>query len=400
VIAPTEALETVLARAPRLAPAEVLLLDGLGAVLAETVLSDLDLPPFNKSAMDGFAVRSADLAALPADLDVVEDLPAGVAPTRPLVRGMCARIMTGAPVPAGADTVVRVEYTEMLLDRRVRVLRAEPPGANICARGEDVRRGAAVLEPGHVLGPAEAGLLASVGRERVAVYRRPRVAVLATGDELVPASAVPGPGRIRDANSWGLLAACRRAGVPAEPLGIARDTEADLAARVAAGLARDVLVVSGGVSMGEWDLVPKVLEAAGVTTHFAAVRMKPGKPTVFATRGQTLVFGLPGNPVSTLVAFRLLVWPALRKMMGHPRPAPPPVEAVLAGPVVVGGDRTTFLPARLAWDGRRWVAEAVPTHGSADLVAFASADALVVLEPGRYDAGAPVPALPLDPDRA
>ena len=393
MIEPQEALRIVLEKSPRLEAVEVPLPEADGAVLDESVASDSDLPPFDKSAMDGYAVRSADLARLPADLAVVESLPAGTAPTRPIQGGTCAKIMTGAPVPAGADRVVKAEDTEALPDGRVRILRTDP-GRNICLRGEDVRKGETVLEVGRVLRPPEIGLLASVGRERVRIVRRPTVAVLATGDELVSVSTVPGPGQIRDANSWSLLACCRRAGVGAESLGVARDTEADLGDRIARGLKRDVLLVSGGVSVGEWDLVPKVLRDLGVTIHFATVRMKPGKPTLFATLGRGLVFGLPGNPVSTIVGFHLFVLPALRRMMGWVDPAPPTVTATLAAPVKVRGGRTSFVPAVLRREGETWVAKAVETRGSADLVGFSRADALVVLEPGTHPAGTRVEAYP------
>jgi len=392
---PAEALRIVLEKSPRLEAVEVPLPEADGAVLDESVASDADLPPFDKSAMDGYAVRSADLARLPVELRVVEELPAGTAPTRPIQGGTCAKIMTGAPVPEGADTVVRVEHTEWLAGGRVRILRSDLPQRNICARGEDVRKGETALEVGRVLRPPEIGLLASVGCERVRIVRRPTVAVLATGDELVSVSTVPGLGQIRDANSWSLLACCRRAGVGAESLGVARDTEADLRDRIARGLERDVLLVSGGVSVGEWDLVPKVLRDLGVTIHFATVRMKPGKPTLFATHGRGLVFGLPGNPVSTIVGFHLFVLPALRRMMGWVDPAPPTVTATLAIGAEVRGDRTAYLPAVLRREGETWVAKAVETCGSADLVGFSRADALLALEPGVHPTGTRVQVLPL-----
>ncbi|MGB2754530.1 MAG: gephyrin-like molybdotransferase Glp, partial [Phycisphaerae bacterium] len=388
------ALRIVLEKSPRLEAVEVPLPEADGAVLAEPVASDSDLPPFDKSAMDGYAVRSADLARLPVDLAIVESLPAGTAPTRPIQGGTCAKIMTGAPVPAGADCVVKVEDTEALPDERVRILRTDP-GRNICARGEDVRKGETVLEVGRVLRPPEIGLLASVGRERVRTVRRPAVAVLATGDELVSVSTVPGPGQIRDANSWSLLACCRRAGVGAESLGVARDTLDHLGDRIARGLERDVLLVSGGVSVGEWDLVPKVLRDLGVTIHFATVRMKPGKPTLFATHGRGLVFGLPGNPVSTIVGFHLFVLPALRRMMGWVDPAPPTVTATLAIGAEVRGNRTAFVPAVLRREGKTWAAEVIETRGSADLVGFSRADALLALEPGTHPAGTHIKAYPL-----
>jgi len=396
MISTQEALRLVLEHTPRLEAVEAPVPEAVGCVLAEPVASDMDLPPFDKSAMDGYAARASDLADLPAELEVVEELAAGSVPTRPVEPGACARIMTGAPVPEGADLVVPVEDTEPAGTGRVRVLRAGPAGRNVCLRGEDVRRGETVLEAGRRIRPAEAGLLASVGRERVRVVRRPRVAVLATGDELVPVSATPGPGEIRNANSWSLSACCRQAGVPCDDLGVARDVESDLRGRLTEGLARDLLLVSGGVSVGKWDLVPGLFEALGVHVHFATVRQKPGKPTVFATHGRGVVFGLPGNPVSTLVVFHLYVLPAIRTMMGEASPAPATVPAALAEPVTVRGDRTSHLPATLRRSGDGWTVRPAPTHGSADLVAFCRADALVSLAPGDHAEGAVVEAVPMD----
>ena len=393
---PDEALAIVLENTPRLEAVEVPLVKAVGAVLAEPVASDIDLPPFDKSAMDGYAARARDLHATPVELEVIEELPAGVAPTKEVGPGQCTKIMTGAPVPAGADMVVMVEDTEAAGEERVRILAAHPDSRNICRCGEDIRKGRTVLEAGHAVRPSEVGLLASVGRDRVRVYRRPRVAVLGTGNELVPITETPGPGQIRDANSWSLLAACRRAGVEAERLGVAKDEEADLREKIGAGLDRDVLLVSGGVSMGEWDLVPKVFDAFGVAVHFATIRMKPGKPTVFATHGSGIIFGLPGNPVSTLVAWRLFVWPAIRKMMGHPDPAPPPIRGTLTTPVKARGNRTTFVPAHLRYEPSGWSIEPVATRGSADLVGFCRADALAILEPGTYETGTQVRAIPLE----
>jgi len=396
MISPEEALRQVLAHTPRLEPVEAPVLEAVGDVLAEPVPSDMDLPPFDKSAMDGYAARAADLDHPPVDLAVTEDVPAGVVPTRPVEPGTCARIMTGAPMPQGADTVVMVEDTEPAGDGRVRILQAVPAGRNVCVRGEDVRRGETVLEAGHRLRPAEAGTLASVGRKRVRVFRRPTAAVLTTGDELVPVSATPGPGQIRNANAWSLAACCRRAGIACDDLGVGRDTESDLRGRLADGLSRDLLLVSGGVSVGVWDLVPKVFEALGVQVHFGTVRQKPGKPTVFATHERGIVFGLPGNPVSTLVSFRLYVEAAIRTMMGDPAPVTPTVAATLAEAVTIRGKRRRYLPARLRRDGEGWAVQPMPTHGSADLVAFCRGDALAPLEPGDHPRGEVLEAVPME----
>ncbi len=375
----------------------------LGLVLAADVAADSDVPPQDKAMMDGYAVRCADLPEGRGALRVLEEITAGRTPQHPLGPGDASRIMTGAPIPPGADAVVVVERTRLLDGGRVQVEDRPPQaGQNILRRGREMRAGEVVLAAGTVLRPQEIGLLATVGRARVAVVPAPRVAVLSTGDELVEASATPGPGQIRNSNGPMLLALAARAGAAARSLGIARDRLDSLRPLVEEGLRDDVLVLSGGVSAGVLDLVPGVLAEAGVVAHFHKVAMKPGKPVLFGSRDvgdrRTLVFGLPGNPVSSLACFALFVRPALRRLAGHADAGPRTVPAVLAEDFPYRTDRPTYHPARLEVTAGGWRVRPVPWFGSADLRGLTQADALLPLPAGdhRHRAGAAFEVLPLD----
>ena len=366
-----------------------------GTVLAEKVASDIDMPPFNRAAMDGYALRLADIDTVPAGLTVIEQVKAGDVPQQTIGAGQCTEVMTGAPVPGGADAVVRVEDTERMTQDRVRILKSPGNKTNIACQGEDLHRGDVVLEPGYLLRPAEIGLLAIVGRRQVTVHRPPVVTILATGDDLVEPDQTPQAGQTRNCNNYSLLSECARVGVQAESLGIARDTREEIEAKIRAGLEHDVLLVSGGVSVGRYDLVPQVFAALGVKVHFDKVAIKPGKPTVFATCGKKLVFGLPGNPVAAIVAFRLLVEPALRNLAGRTDLEPVTTPVILSAPVRNRGDRRAYLPAKLSRTGERLSAEPIRSHGSADMVALSKADALIRLEAdvGDLPQGAEVSAL-------
>ncbi len=385
-----EAQQIVLQNSRPLPPADTELTPApLGAVLAEDVVSDLDMPPYDKAMMDGYAVRCADLPEGRATLAVVEEVTAGQTPRRALQPGQATRIMTGAPVPAGADAVVMVEQTRAEGDRVVIDDRPPQPGQNVMPRGREMRRGETVLAAGSVLRPQEIGLLATVGRTRVRLHSVPRVAVLSTGDEVVEAGERPGPGQIRNGNGPMLCAQAARAGARPHYLGIARDRTDSLAPLVAEGLRADVLLLSGGVSAGKLDLVPGVLQEAGVQPHFHKVTMKPGKPVFFGTRGDTLVFGLPGNPVSALVCFELFARPALRRLAGHAEPGPFLVRAALAEDFAYRTDRPTYHPAVLSAGESGWRVRPVPWYGSPDLRGLTRANAFLVVPPGdhRHQAG-------------
>jgi len=390
-----EEAERILTDTIRPFPAvEMPLVEATGLVLAEDVASDVSMPPFDKSAMDGYAVRSEDVRETPAELELIEKIPAGSVPQRKVGKGQCSKIMTGAPVPEGADAVVIVEDTEPS-GSRVRVLRPVSKGKNICFLGEDLKDGDAVFKAGTRIGPSEAAVLASVGKARVKVYPRPTAAVLATGNEVVDVTESPGPGRIRNANSYSMAARLAEMGIRAELLGIARDDEKAMREAVERGLRSDVLLISGAVSVGDWDLVPRVLRDAGVSLIFEKIAVKPGKPTVFGRGNGTWVFGVPGNPVSTVVMMELVVVPALRLMMGWTDPSPQSWEAVLEGSLSHKADRRSHKPVHLRFEDG-WKATPAEYHGSADIVGFARANAVAVIPAGvkKIEAGAKVTVYP------
>jgi molybdopterin molybdotransferase len=386
-----QATEIVFRHAAPLAPQIFELPDVLGQVLAEDVASDLDMPPFDKSLMDGFAVRVSDLIA-GSNLTIIEEVMAGQVPRRVVGTRQATRLMTGAPIPEGADTVIPVERTRTVGDAQIQIVEISEHrgGQHIMRRGREMRQGEVVLAVGSEVGPTELGVLATVGRASVRAYPRPDVAVLCTGDELVAAPAVPGPGQIRNGNGPALLGQVRRAGAETRDLGIARDLPDSLKDGILRGLSADVLLLSGGVSAGKLDLVPGVLQELGVQAHFHKVEMKPGKPVYFGTYERRLVFGLPGNPVSASVCFELFVRPALRRLAGHGAATADIVEARLAEDLKYRSDRPTYHPARLqepTKDG--WTVRAVPWQGSADMRSLLRANAFVLLPAAQehYRAG-------------
>jgi molybdopterin molybdotransferase len=402
-----EALGLVLENVRPVTTREVALAEALGCLLAEAATSDVDSPPHDKSIVDGYAIRSADLSDGTAELRVIEEVTAGRVPEHSVGPGSATRIMTGAPIPAGADMVVMVEKTRQLSPDTVRIEGAKPvAGANIARRGISMRCGDKVLAAGRgVLTPAEIGLLAEVGRARVAVVPRPHVAVLATGDELVPADAVPQNGQIRNSNGPMLSAFVTRSGGSAHDLGIARDDRDDLRRKIADGLTFDALVLSGGVSAGVLDLVPGILAELGVVEVFHKVSLKPGKPIWFGTYtdGHGVVkpvFGLPGNPVSSLVCFELFVRPAISRLRGVDWGIQP-VEYLeqITEPFTHRGDRPTFWPGvRRGFDHERGVGLVSPCkwQGSGDLRGIIAADCFICFPAGdkHYSAGDEVAVRP------
>ncbi len=382
-----QAAELILRDAPAPRATSVPLEEAPGHVLAADVASDVDHPPFDKAMMDGYAVRSGDAGPL----EVLEAIAAGRRPSRELRPGACSKIMTGAPMPAGADAVQQVEKTR-LRDGRVELLEPVRPGQNVAPRGQEVRAGDPVLRRGRRIGPAEAGVLAAVGRSRVDVYARPRVAILATGDELVLPDRVPGPGQIRNSNSTSIAAQVRALGLECDDLGLAGDDRGLLRERIREGLSRDLLLVSGGVSAGDWDLVIPALRDAGVEIRMHQALIKPGRPFCFAPR----VFGLPGNPVSAFVIFEVFVRPYLGRMMGADL-ARPRVRARLQTAVTRKIERVHYLPARVRYEEGEYRAELVPWTGSADLFALARADGFVVVPiQTAYEKGATVDCMLMD----
>jgi molybdopterin molybdotransferase len=394
-----EARTLVLAAAQALKAETVPLALSLGRTLARDIRATEDIPPFTKAAMDGYAVRGADTRGAgerAVALDVMEDLPAGRTAKAAVGPRRAIRIMTGAPLPAGADAVVMVEDTAAA-GRRVEVRREVRPGDHIALAGEDLRKGDLALERGALIGPAEIGLLAAAGLRRAPVTRRPKVAVIATGNEIVEPGAPKRRGQIRNANGPALTALAAACGADARYLGIARDRAGSLAARLAKARGADVLVLSGGVSVGDYDLVRAGLEAARVRPVFWQVRIKPGKPVYFGVRGRQLVFGLPGNPTSALVTFHLFVHPALDRLLGRAAAGPEPATALLDGPVVLKPGRTQFLRGRFVGRGPVLRVAVYEDQQSGVLRSMVRGQVLIAVpaDVSRLDAGAEVEILPL-----
>ena len=372
-----EALERVLARIAPLDAIEMPLLDALGAVLAEDAVADRDVPPFRNSAMDGYAVRGADVEEAPTRLEVIGAVAAGSMPKGTVGRGQAMRIMTGAPMPDGADTVVRVEDTDNG-SAMVAITRATSKGTAVRQAGEDLRSGETILRRGTLLRPADLGVLASIGHAKVRAVRRPNVAVLSTGDELVDVSELPGPGQIRDANRYSIAAAVRATGCSAFELGIARDEASDLRHALGNAAFGDVVVTSGGVSVGDHDHVKPVVDAMG-SMDFWSIAIRPGRPLAFGElrtkRGAVPIFGLPGNPVSSLLTFELFVRPALLKMAGHAKIFRPRVKAKLLDRIEKPTGLRMF--ARGVYDSEAGTVRSTGPQGSGILRSMSLANCLI-----------------------
>jgi len=357
---------------------KVELAESLGRVLAETLLADRDAPPFNRSTRDGFAVRSADVAAVPARLTLAGEVRAGGQFSATVGPGQCVQIMTGAPVPAGADAVVMIEHTEPAVDSVV-IRRRVARGENVVPRGSEAGRGSEILRAGHRLGYAEVAIAAQFGHDHLPVFLRPRVALLSTGDEVVPVSATPGPFQIRNSNASSLSAQVALAGGIPVPLGPVADDSARLRLYIEEGLAADALVLTGGVSAGKYDLVEDVLRELGASMLFDAVAIRPGRPAVLAMCREKPVLGLPGNPVSTMVTFELFGVPLLDILSGAPPRPLPLLKARLSHAVRLKAPLTHFLPAELTWqEGEAQVAE-LAWQGSGDIAALARANCFLVI---------------------
>jgi molybdopterin molybdotransferase len=374
-----EALEAVLARVSTLGTERVDVVGAWGRVLAEAVVSRREIPPWPNSSMDGYAVRAEDTGR-GAALAVVGRVEAGGVPSRTIGRGEAMRIFTGAPLPEGADTVVPQEDVDAG-DDRIALRGAFERAAYVRERGEDVRVGDRVLEPGTLLTAAEVGLLATLGHGQVRVYRRPRVAILSTGNELADLGSEPGPGQIPNTNTYSLMAQVLEAGADPISLGVARDRLEAIEERVRAARDADMLVSSAGVSVGELDLVRDALTNAGADLHLWRVSMRPGKPITFGSLGGRPVFGLPGNPVSAMVTFELFVRPALLKLSGRRRLTRPLVHARALAPVANPGSRRGYLRVQLERIEQGLGARLTGEQGSAILRSMVLADGLAVVPP-------------------
>ena len=384
----SEALRVILESVKSQGVEPVTLVQSLGRVLAQEIRANRDLPPYDVSAMDGFAVRSADVTHAPISLHIIDDIRAGDLPSKIIQAGQCARIMTGAPMPSGADAVIRVEDTqeEFLHPNaatgeggEVQINKTVLSGNDIRPRGENMRDGDVVLTSGTEITPGVIGVLATVKAAEFLVYCSPRVAILSTGNELEGLSEPVDANKIPDSNTYALMAQVQALGIEPVLLGIARDDPAELEQYLHRGLEYDVLLVSGGTSVGVHDYVRPTIEKLGVAMKFWRVAIRPGHPLAFGTTDKTLVFGLPGNPVSSMVCVEEFVIPALRRMMGHSRLFRRTVKARLAHLVKFRPGRTEFIRVQLSRDETGYVASATGTQSSGVLLSMAKADGLLVV---------------------
>jgi molybdopterin molybdotransferase len=362
------------------------LLAGAGRVLAERILADRDFPPFDRATRDGFAVRAADLAEVPARLEVVGEVKAGDWPdsgTFSVGRGQAVGIMTGAPLPPGADAVVMVEQTSLSGNQSLEVRRGIKPGENFVPRGAEAPAGQMLLDRGLRLDHTGIAIAASVGKSRVEVFRKPRVAVLSTGDEVVEIDTTPGPAQIRNSNSYSLAAQVQAAGGEPVRLGIAPDERSRLRQLIEEGLGCDLLLLTGGVSMGKYDLVEGVLGELKAEFYFTGAMIQPGRPVVFGSCGKKYFFGLPGNPVSTMVTFELFARPMIEALAGM---TPQPLvflRAQLKSEIRTKTGLKRFLPAVLVGEFENAEVELARWQGSGDIAALARANCYVVVPPER-----------------
>ena len=373
------AQQCVIETMKQLGTESVPLQQALGRVLAEDVQANRDQPPYDVSAMDGFALRSADVAQAPVVLEIIEDIKAGEMPCKTVAAGQCARIMTGAPLPQGADAVLRVEDTQAVAETQVQINVAVKVGNDIRERGESMRTGETVLKAGTEITPGVVGLLAMVKRAQVLVVRQPRVAILSTGDELEGMEEAFDANKIPDANSYALMAQVQALGITPVLLGIARDEPEHLQEMLLRGLQFDVLLVSGGTSVGVHDYVRPTLEALGVQMKFWRVAMKPGHPMAFGVAPQTWVFCLPGNPVSSMVCFEEFVVPALRCITGHSRLYRREITARLTHEVKHKPGRSEYIRVTLSPDTNGYAASSTGAQGSGMLSSMVQADGLLVV---------------------
>jgi len=356
--------------------------EAFGRILAEPVLSDRDYPPFDRSTRDGFAVRAADAQVPGARLECVGELRAGGTFDATVLPGQCVEIMTGAAMPRGADAVVMIEHIKRE-GTMITLERAAESGDHIVARGSEARTGSLLVAPKTRMGYAEMALAAQAGATRLEVFSSTRLAILSSGDEVVNARSKPGPLQVRNSNGISVEILARTAGAETIQLGNAPDENMALRAAIEHGLEADILVLSGGVSMGKYDLVEQVLADLGAEFYFTGVSIRPGRPAVFGTCRNKLVFGLPGNPVSTMVTFELFVLPAVDVFNGgNPRPVPV-FRAKLATPVREKGPMTHFLPSKIEWEGREARVTPLPWQGSGDIVALALANGFLIVAPDR-----------------
>ena len=377
-----EALNKILSHVEPLGSEKVSILEALGRIITENINAPHDIPPLDNSAMDGYALKSEDIQKASLEnrvrLEVIEDLPAGFISKKVIQRGQAIRIMTGAPIPGGADAVIPVEDTERG-DGFALIFNSVPPGENIRKAGEDVKKGDRIISAGDLVRPAEIGMMASVGRSFVSVYQRPLVAILCTGEELVDVDGTLDEGKIISSNSYTLAAQVKDCGAIPVQIGIAKDQKEDIENKLQQGLRADVIISSAGISVGDYDFVKDVLKNMGMEMVFWRVAMQPGKPFAFGTIRGKPVFGLPGNPVSSMVSFEQFVRPSLLKMMGHHQLFRPVIEAILKEEIRKKAGRRQFVRASVSLKENQYVVTTTGEQGSGILKSMVKANGLIMI---------------------
>lgn len=380
----SQAKKIILSTIKPMGPEIVTLRDALERVLAENVYSRIDVPGFDNSAMDGFALRSCDSIRASKDkpkiLQVIEDIKAEDVPKKVLRENQVARIMTGAMIPKGADCVVMVEETKSVVSKEyIKIFRQIKTGENIRKKGEDIKKGERILEKGRLINAADIGILASIGKSKVKVVKRPKVSILATGDEIVDVDEELTAGKIRSSNSYTLYGQIINSGGIPEDLGIARDKPQDLEKKIRLGLNCDIMLTSGGVSVGDFDLVKDTLKNLGTDFKFWKVRMRPGKPLAFGLIKGIPVFGLPGNPVSSMISFEVFVRPAILKMLGQRNNSHKEITATLGQDLKKKKGLMYFLRAKTFWEDGAYQTRTIGSQGSAVLKSMSLANSIIIL---------------------
>jgi len=374
-----EALDKVIKHTTILVVKKVLIEESIGMILAEDIYSKIEMPPFNKSAVDGYALRASDVKTVPVVLKNIGMIKAGDNFGRRLKAGECVKIMTGAPLPEGADSVVMVEFTQAT-GREITVLKTLEKMANVCLKAEDLKRGQKVLLKGAQICASHVAALAAVGRKLVKVIARPRVAVLNTGGEIVPVGSKLPKNCIYNSNGPMFSALFRSDGIQVRFLGVAKDDRSDLEKRIKKGLDTDILLISGGVSVGDYDLVPEVLKSLGVKQIFHKVKIKPGKPLFFGVRNKTIIFGVPGNPLAGFLAYLLFMRPALHKMQNSKDYYPAFQEGILEKVFRQQANRKNFVLTRITEKLGQHYLSPLASHGSADVVSLSQADGFFIAD--------------------
>ena len=377
MISVQEALKITLENSSKIGEERTPVTEAAGFILAENIVSNIDLPPFNKASMDGYALKAKDSVNAPVVLEVIGMIPAGVVSDLTVNEGQVVKIMTGAPVPEGADCVQMIEKTEAAGKNRVRILESVTKGKNIAEKREVIKKNQKVFEKGTYLSPAVIAVLSAFGKAAIKIYRRPEVSIIVTGDEIVDIEQNPNAGQIRNSNGYALFHQVRQAGGMPKLLGIAKDNIEDLRPIIARGIKSDVLLISGGVSMGDFDFVEDAMAEFNIKIYYDQVNVKPGKPTVFGKINNTLVFGLPGNPVSASTIFELIVRPAIRKILGFANLNHITTQAILKEDFSSKTKRENYQPAYSYLADNIFYTTPLKSKGSADILAFSKSNSYI-----------------------